>query len=232
MRLSIVKNVGLLVLAVVGIASRADAGIITVPPGLAPGSQYRLVFETTETYNAESTSISTYNMEVDAAAGAVVALDALGTTWRDIGSTASENAINNIGINPGVPIYDLGGHLIATDAGTGAGGLFSGTLQYPPCTAEDGTCTLVFAWTGSDSIGNTAPGNGLGTSEPEYGATGKTDAYWIAYGIGGSDDMQALYGISGILTVPSATPEPATTGMVIAAGALMFFAGRRNHRPL
>ena len=69
MRLSFVKNMGLLVLAVVGIASRADAGIITVPPDLAPGSQYRLVFVTAGTYNATSSSISTYNDESERGGG-------------------------------------------------------------------------------------------------------------------------------------------------------------------
>ena len=106
MRLSIVKNVGPLVLAVVGIASRVDAGIITVPPGLAPGSQYRLAFETADTYNAESSSIGVYNSEVNTEADAVAALAALGTTWLVIGSTDAVFASDNIGFQAGVPIYD------------------------------------------------------------------------------------------------------------------------------
>lgn len=235
MRLSIVKNVGLLVLAVVGIASRADAGIIiTVPPGLAPGSQYRLVFETANTYTAVSSSISTYNTDVDTEAAAVFALDALGTTWLDIGSTAAVSAINNIGIDAGVPIYDLEGNLIANDAGTETGGLFSGTILHTINTTEGGVAGPNEAWTGSTEYGGTDPGYGLGSAHPELGLPNHTDFEWLQYAIAtGADSPAALYGISGILTVPgSTTPEPATTGMVIAAGVLMFFARRRNRRPL
>src|ERR1039458_6718552 len=66
MRLSFVKNMGLLVLAVMGLASRSSAGlIVTVPPSLAPGSQYRLVFVTADTYTATSSSITDYNNDVN-----------------------------------------------------------------------------------------------------------------------------------------------------------------------
>ena len=224
---------GLLVLAVVGIASRADAGIITVPPGLAPGSQYRLVFVTDNDYTATSSSITDYNNDVNSEANSVAALAALGTTWLDIGSTATVNAISNIGIDAGVPIYDLEGNLIASDAGTEAGGMFSGTLYSPPDFTEYGaTSTLGWVWTGATVQGGVS-GHGLGTGSVELGRNSFTDYTWIAYTIGGGTTPVSLYGISAVLTVPGrTTPEPATTGMVIAAGALMFFAGRRNRRPL
>ena len=229
---------GLLVLAVVGIASRADAGIITVPPGLAPGSQYRLVFVTAVPSPAVFPYIGFYNTAVNAAADAVAALAALGTTWLDIGSTAAVSAIDNIGMDAGVPIYDLGGNLIATDAGTGAGGMFSGTILNVLDITEGGVALgAVGVWTGSWANGATvsyAPLGGGSDLMTEYGWVGFTDQRWLQYLLGDPyDTAYHLYGISEALTSPgSTTPEPATTGMVIAGGALMFFAGRRSRRPL
>jgi len=243
-RLSFVRNMGLLVLAVVGIASRADAGIITVPPGLAPGSQYRLAFVTADTYNAESSSISTYNDEVNAEADAVAALAALGTTWLDIGSTEAVNlnvaglpsmvavdAITNIGIDHWVPIYNLDGWLVAGDAGQGPGGLFSGTLQAPIAWDPTGAYTYAEVFTGTTATGTVAHYSALGDGGSAYGIADDDTSDWVYdWDASGSTGLR-LYGISGVLTVPDGSvPEPATAGMALAGGALMFFARRRVHR--
>ena len=58
----------LLAVAVAGIASRSDAAIITVPPGLNPGDTYRLVFVTSLTRDAVSSDIGVYNDFVSTAA--------------------------------------------------------------------------------------------------------------------------------------------------------------------
>ena len=227
---------GLLVLAVVGIASRADAGIITVPPGLAPGSQYRLAFVTYDGFTAVSSIISDYNTEVSTEANAVAALAALSTTWFDIGSTESVNAITNIGIAPGVPIYGMLGNLIAYDAGQQAGGLFSGGLLYPLDVDQlGGSHDTAVVWTGTATFGTTYANHALGDTFPRCGAPVYTNQWWVGAGNNcGSNyglTLNPLYGISGVLTVPdSSVPEPATTGMVLAGGALMFRARRRIHR--
>jgi len=70
---------------------------MTVPPGVARGSTYYLVFVTNGGYQATSTSLSTYNTEVNTEANADPVLAALDSTWLDIGSTASESAVTNIG---------------------------------------------------------------------------------------------------------------------------------------
>ncbi len=241
MRLSIVKNVGLLVLAVVGIASRSHAAtIITVPLGLNPGDTYRLVFVTSASTDATSGNIDYYNAFVTAAADDVPELAALAATWFVIGSTAAESAINNIGIDVGVPIYDLAGTRIASDAGTGAGGLFGGTILSAIEIDEFGNAhPYAFVWSGTLAGGGQQVGRELGevvhtpTPSSTVGLTGRTDYHWIFDTYALLSLSEPLYGISGVLTVPgSTTPEPATTGMVIAAGALMFFAGRRDRRPL
>ena len=243
MRLSFVKNLGLLVLAVVGLPSRSFAGtIVTVPTGLAPGSQYRLVFVTADTYTATSSSITDYNNDVNTEAKAVSALAALGTTWLDIGSTATVNAIDNIGIDSGVPIYDLDGNLAANDAGTEAGGMFNGSdnLLTPSDSigySEFGPIYPTYVWTGSTSKGDTFAGAGLGDpgglviigqAYPPFVCSCQP---WFTAGYGAVvGETLPLYGISGVLTVPeSATPEPSTTAMMILAGALTFFAKRWVH---
>jgi len=236
MRLSIVKNVGLLVLAVVGIASRADAGIITVPPGLAPGSQYRLVFVTDNDYTATSSSITDYNNDVNSEANSVAALAALGTTWLDIGSTATVNAIDNIGVDSGAPIYDLEGDLVANDAGTEAGGMFSGSLLYPIETTETGAPSATDAWTGTDPAGSASPcplgdvacGGGTAGARVTYGEIASDDS-WLDDGASPGNNLAPYYGISGILIV-SAAPEPSSLGMAIGGAALMCIARRRYRR--
>src|ERR1035438_6768697 len=104
------RILAILVVAIAGTAPRSYASPITVPVGLAPGSQYRLVFVTAETtYQALDSNIADYNAEVSLEANSVTALLDLGTTWRVIGSTSSVNAITNIGSDPNVPIYNLDG---------------------------------------------------------------------------------------------------------------------------
>src|ERR1039458_1563334 len=232
------RQLRVLAVAAAGVASHCAAGtIVTVPPGLTPGSQYRLVYVTADPYTATSSSITDYNNDVNTEA-AVSALAALGTTWLDIGSTATVNAIDNIGIGTGVPIYDLEGNLIANDAGTEAGGLFGGTIFSPIVYAQSGgpfRPPYHFVWTGSAAAGDAWAGYALGDPGPllVFGAAGAgyDNSQWIQAATGGPKTVGlSLYGISEVLTVPeSATPEPSTTAMMILAGVLTFFAKRWVH---
>jgi hypothetical protein len=198
--------------------------------GLAPGSQYRLVFVAADFYTAESSNIADYNNDVNTEANSVSALAALGTTWLDIGSTATVNAIDNIGIDSGVPIYGLDGNLVANDAGTEAGGLFGGTIKNRIAMTEFGGYSPWsgpnYVWTSSGPWGETLSG------APPFGATDSvafgddfySDGEWInAWHYPPSLDF-SLYGISAVLTAP--TPEPSTMGMALVAGALLYVAWR------
>src|SRR5262245_15880494 len=80
-----------------GLALSAPAQIVTVPPGLAPGAGYRLVFVTSTTRNGASGSAADYNDFVSAAANAVPALAALGTTWKAVAETPGLEARDNTG---------------------------------------------------------------------------------------------------------------------------------------
>ena len=181
----------------------AEPGItFTVPPGLAPGTKYRLVFVTANSYYAFSTDISIYNATVNNEAAAQSLLAALGTSWLCICSTASKNAMANIGQDTGVPIYNLDGRLVATDATLSSGGLFSGSLINPVDYDEFGDAAATFVFTGSIPVGSEDPDYALGDSNSPtiVGASGDTSSNWLFFGALGSP--RPLYAISEVLTVP------------------------------
>ena len=232
------RRFSLLAVAVAGVASHCAAGtIVTVPPGLAPGSQYRLAFVTDDPYHATSSNIAVYNSDVNTEADSVLALDALGTTWLAIGSTATVNAIDNIGIDSGVPIYNLEGQLIADDASAGPNGLFA---TITPSTivnfvySESGTNQGGYAvLTGTEPDGSSYGSYTLGSTDVVFGTAGTSGpGWWIKSFSLPTPPSANLYAISDPLTVPpgSPTPEPATTAMAVAALALAFAARRRFHR--
>jgi hypothetical protein len=210
-----------------GMASPSAADIITVPSGLTPGSQYRLVFVTVDSYQATSTSIADYNTDVTNEANTAAALAALATTWTVIGSTESVDAITDIGSDPGVPIYDLLDSLIGNDATANAGGLFSGSIFSPIDVNELGLAYAGEAWTGSTSSGLGDPTYYFGAPQVRLGNAGSTDSGWITLGVAPAPSGFALYSISGVLTVPAAVPEPRTTLMMALGGALLIGARRR-----
>ena len=63
------------------------------------------------------------------------------------------NAIDNIGQDAGVPIYNLDGQEVASDATTAAGGLFSGGLMNNIGYNENGTEYNALVWTGTGPDG-------------------------------------------------------------------------------
>jgi len=229
MHLRSARILGFLALAVAGIASRSYADPITLPVGLAPGSQYRLVFVTEEFYNANDSNIADYNNEVNTEANGVAALAALGTTWLDIGSTSTVNAIDNIGQDTGVPIYNLDGQLVADDATSS--GLFAGSIQNPIDYNESGNLvgSNYLVWTGTRPNGTDFDPLGAGGGLSEQGEANDASNIWIGLGDQFNTESFALYGISGILTVPgSNTPEPSTIVMASLGGAILLIALRRK----
>ncbi len=234
---------GIMAMALACVAPASWAGPVTLPVGLAPGSTYRLAFVTAGGWSATSANIADYNTEVNTEANSVAALQALGATWSVIGSTATVSAISNVGQDPGVPIYNLAGQLVADDATTTyATGLFGQStytsLFSPIDYNESGVKTDGYVWTGSNADGSSA-GYALGTTGAHIycidgfsGSTaGLSGANWIAYSDYG--DLTAgnhLYGISGVLTVPAATPEPATTATMGLGLAVLCLAVQRRKR--
>ena len=221
---------GLLLLA--GLATSAAAQIITVPPELAPGAQYRLIFVTSTKTVATSPDISYYNGFVQAAADTVPELAALGP-WRAIGSTATVNARDNTDTNylnsVGLPIYTIGGgtffhqydpvpfslpnYKIADNNQTfwasGANGVI---------LTEQGTTYRSVVYTGTiikgtkpfhftnPTDGRHALGSGTAAQPGPAPYVGRSDGggqTWIHAGVSNGATLEfPLYAMSGVLTVP------------------------------
>jgi hypothetical protein len=231
------KIFSLLVLAIVGPAPIAlKASVITIPPGLAPGSQYRLVFVTAGTTPATSTSIAYYNAFATAQADQNPQLASLDTTWTAIVSTPSVNAVDNIGTDNTTPLYGLNGDLVATSLDyVFSVGVLSSTISINqlgssytgPETCPGVTEPCLPVWTGSLGDGTeNDPAFTLGGGNPWYGNSLETSSNWIEKGNpGGNSFDYPLYAISGDLVVPgpSTIPEPTTFGMITSV--LIAFAG-------
>jgi len=225
-------------IAVVGMASSVYASPITIPIGLASGATYRLVFVTDETYAAADTIIGDYNTEVSNEADTIAALAALGTTWSVMGSTSSVNAIDNIGQDAGVAIYNLDGQEVASDATTSSGGLFSGNLVNAINYDENGNVLNAAVWTGTGPTGvaSVYPFGDVAfyAYDTTWGCSQTACASsenWTQFSDSPDSTDYSLYAISGVLTVPSSsTPEPATTGMVTIGVVFLYLAARRRRR--
>lgn len=101
-------------------AASLKGEVVTVPPDLSPGDQYRLTFTTSQTRNALSPNIEDYNDFVQSLANASTELATLGAEWRVIGSTSEVDAITNTDTDPSIldiPIYRIDGELAVPNYG-------------------------------------------------------------------------------------------------------------------
>ena len=179
----------MLTLVVVG-SSRAEGGIIiTTPPGLNTGENFRIAFVTDAITQATSTAISTYNTFVNTdataeAGGGSVTYDGIPLTFSAIASTSSVDAFTNVG-QSGAPVYIASGALIAQSDTSALGGLWSGNLLLP--ISEDLLSAHVNTevWTGSTTSGSASPGVELGTAFAQVGDSSFADARWVAFGFEG-----------------------------------------------
>jgi hypothetical protein len=216
-------------------AVSATAATLTTPP-LAPGSQYRIVFLTSGTRDAQSTVIGDYNTFVNNAANAGGSLlQPLGATWSVIGSTDAVSAATNIGGVSTLPMYLLDGTFVAS----GTADLFDGTIAVAINMDELGNNTYTGdAYTGSNADGTIdSLGHALGSMTNSHSEVGNVSSLSVT---GGSflhfqnrsfTQVRPFYGISSTLMVPAAppgVPEPGTITMLLA-GALLMVGARRYH---
>ena len=161
-------------MALFGVISTSWASpIVTVPPGLIPGTQYRIVVVTGHLYDATSNDINLYNTEVNNEINNLIGntgslLARLGATWEAIVSTegnsqgndyGADSAIVNIGQNPDVAIYNVQGLKVANDTSNNPGGLFAGGFSSlfanitPVVSLDPANPHDYFAWTGTNRNG-------------------------------------------------------------------------------
>jgi hypothetical protein len=216
--------------AILGLTAGYAGTIFTTPTGLTPGTQYQLLFVTSDPTFATSSTISDYNTFVtnEAALDATLAgFDtANGVTWTAIGSTTTVNA------NANAPSSGLVYNLENTELASS--GVYGGTLLSPVGFDENGNSSTNAVWTGSTTSGTAAGGiNDLGQTFTEYGFANLATAGWIADTNGiESDNNLTLYALSSVITVPqaSSTPEPGTLGLTACAALLLFGVSRVGRR--
>jgi hypothetical protein len=209
-------------------AATHAAPIVTTPAGLAPGTQYQLVFVTSDAFLATSTGISTYNSDVasEAALNSTLAAfdSANGVTWTVIGSTQTVNA--DVNAPSSGLVYNLAGIEVASSTSL----LYSGALLAAIDINQNGVTESTGVWTGSTTAGTAAGGiNDLGQTFPEFGDSALTTGGWISDGNGTESDNDApLYALSSVITVEGSVPEPAT--WTLLPGALLVLAGLSRRR--
>lgn len=202
------------------LCARAEADIIP-PIGLAPGSEYQLVFVTADTTTATSTDITTYNTFVQNEAALNASLPS--ATWTAIGSTAtvsaSVNAPNDFVDGSYLPVYNTQGLLVT------AAGLYSNIIPVNAITyTQMGNPTGSAVWTGTSQVGSAEPGTALGSeSQAQVGISndGVNPGWLSEIAFNPSGDFP-LYALSSALV---ATPEP--TSVTLLGSAMVLLAGFR-----
>jgi hypothetical protein len=225
----VMRHVASLVLAVltISVSSAAAGPITTLPPDLAPGSTYFLVFVTRGETLATSSDISTYDAFVTEQANLNPELAALNTIWRAVGSTATVNAIDHVDITG--PVYRVDGLQVATGESPFFGG-GAGRLLNPVSIDQFGVefQTQVFSGSTFDGYANLLSGS-LGASPfVAYGHSGSDASDFLFHGR--LDVLHAvrdlpMYAISGPLT---AVPEPGT--LLLIGGGIVAGGVRRYRR--
>ena len=184
---------GLLALALTVFTANAQSNMPTdvpsdwalIPSGLSNGDEFRLLFITSGTRNAESSNISTYNTFVqNAAADAIVGDDdptpirAYSSGFRVVGSTEDDDARDNTATtytadDQGVPIYWLGGNRLADDYADFYDGTWDAEINATNASGGsrpfDSSNTGNRPFTGSDHDGTGDNPNQLGRSNVRVG---------------------------------------------------------------
>jgi hypothetical protein len=201
----------------IGASFRVEAGgiVLSTPAGLTPGDSFRFAFVTEGTTTATSSNIADYNSFVNMQAGGATYNGSV-VNWDAIGSTATVNAIDNVGQQPIVGVFLADGTLVTTSTTTT--GLWSGTLSNAIIEDLSSVANFAFVWTGTTSAGvaatvGVASSGPLGDIQhPTQGASYLSASDWVDIGDGNAPPVGSfgMYAISDVLVVPTAVPEPST----------------------
>lgn len=207
---------------------------LPTPAGLTAGDTFRFLFLTTGSTAAVSGNIADYDAFVSNQAGAATYRGSP-ISWFAVGSTAALAARDHVGgFSTNVPVYLVTGTKVAGNLGTGAEGLWSGSLMAGVNYGIDGleiVSSPPFTWTGSNPDGTVAFAEGLGTQGlgsslgVAFGFIGATDGSWMFTDAAGSIEERPMIGISETLQV---VPEPSTVALAACGVGILSLRLRRK----
>ena len=202
------------------------------PSGLSAGDEFRLLYVTSETRNAEATDIDVYNAFVRrvTAASGHVSLRPYAGLATVMGSTASDDARENTGMHDGSAYTD--GSTAVGDTGPSIywlrtpptnsqktadnyfdffDGDWEGTDDWRNDAANEAGTVSVAAydfWTGSTDAGVADSGFALGSSVPAVGAAHTTGNTPLASAGAAKADLFPLLAVSPVFKVAAAATGP------------------------
>jgi hypothetical protein len=191
-------------------------------PSLAPGSQYQLIFVTSDTIDGNAGTEAPYNTlaTTDAASLNTFLASAgiTGVTWHAITSTADGVIASTNAPWGSVRVYNTQSQQVNNSSAS----LYSGALQNPVMYDQTGaTAANTFPWTGSKASGTADSPLGSSSSSATFGSTSAVNTTWADFGFNPLFTTRSVYALSSVITVPVATPEPAT--ITLLGSALLIF---------
>ena len=187
-------------------AQTVQPGWQYIPSGISAGQSFRLLFVTSTTTVATSTSISTYNSFVRARAAANTHLSGFSSQFRALISTQTVNARDNTATTgTGVPIYWLGGAKVADDYAD----FYDGSWDSRAGKTETGGSFSGGSWTGSNANGTKHSTYYAGASSVQFGTLFGTISDPISHTFIGANtaNVVRLYALSPVITVQAAKPR-------------------------
>jgi len=204
------RNAWLLCLIVTILFPTFASATLVAPPGLSPGDTFRWIFATSQTTNAYSADIATYDAFVNqvAANSSTAVLNVVGVqnisdiTWTAVASAGTTSARNHVAYFE-EPVFNTQNQILAN----GFTDMFDGSLISPVRYDEMGQVhTSYFVWTGSSPSGiRNYP---LGWSGSTYGLSSSSFGSWLWYNRYSNGYPGSIYAISEELTVASPSTAP------------------------
>jgi hypothetical protein len=206
-------------------AGSARADFMLTPSGLHPGDQFRVVFISSTTRNAQSSNIADYDQFITdlAVAAGITTYFGSPVTWQALGSTPTVQAVDRLPSSfASPPLYRLDGGLVAPSTGK----LWvTGPTDFPITLTELGLdLGSAVVWTGTLRDGSVF--RPLGASFVAFGSTlSVSNGGWVAFNDAPRSEQHHLYGYSSVLTVPSSAVVPDPTGFTLALVGLATLTG-------